>query len=228
MQITSEDQQITDEDQKWVCFHCIEEPCLSFQLQICPSRSCSYCGKFAPAWTLQEVADAIFVVLEEHFQQVSWDSPFSREIGNDVAWVIGSTAEISDSALIEDVRELCEEMATSEMEYYEIPDPGPYSRDSEYIETPIDTHSWSSKWRNFEISLKEQSRFFNEDARKTLEEIFSDIDTLVSKDGERVLTQAGPGRDIPELFRARNFYDIDELARALVIPPFLEGFKSRA
>ncbi|WP_430414433.1 RES family NAD+ phosphorylase [Marinobacter adhaerens] len=216
--MTPEDDELTDDDEKWVCFHCIEESCLSSQIQMCPSQSCSYCGTFAPAWTLQAVAEAIFVVLEEHFQQVSGDSPFTREIGDDVVWAIGSTAEISDEALIEDVRELCEEMATSEMEYYEIPDPGPYSRDSEYIETPIDTYSWSSKWQDFETILKEQSRFFNEDARKILEEIFSDIDTLISKTGERVLTQAGPDTDIPELFRARNFYDIDELARALGSP----------
>jgi hypothetical protein len=218
MQITSEDEQLIDDDEKWVCFECVGEACLSGQIQTSISRSCSYCGKFAPAWTLQAVAEAIFVVLEEHFQQVSGDSPFSREIGDDVAWVIGSTAEISDEALIDDVRELCEDMATSGMEYYEIPDPGPYSQDSEYIETQIDTYSWSSKWRNFETILKEQSRFFSQDARKILEEIFADIDTLVSEEGERVLTHAGPGTDIPELFRARNFYDIDELARALGSP----------
>lgn len=218
MQITGEGEKLTDEDEKWVCFHCIDEPCLNSRIQICASRSCSYCGNFAPAWTLQEVAEAIFVVLEEHYQQVSWESPFSREIGNDVAWIIGLTAEISDDDLIEDVREICEEMAVSEMEYYEIPDPGPYSPDSEYIETPVDTYSWSSKWRDFETILKEQSRFFNQNARKILEEIFADIDTLVSREGVPVLTKAGPGTDIPELFRARNFYDIDELARALGSP----------
>lgn len=218
MQITGEYEQLTDEDEKWVCFCCVDEACLRSQIQMYPSHSCSYCGKFAPAWTLQDVAEAIFVVLEEHFQQVSGDSPFTREIGDDVAWAIGSTAEISDEALIEDVRELCEEMATSEMEYYEIPDPGPYSTDSEYIERPTDTYSWSSKWRDFEIILKEQSRFFNQDASKILEEIFADIETLVSKEGEPVLTQAGPDTDIPVLFRARNFYDIDELAKALGSP----------
>jgi hypothetical protein len=159
---------------------------------MCPSHSCSYCGTFAPAWTLQAVSEAIFVVLEEHFQQVSGESPFSREIGNDVAWTIGFSAEISDGALIEDVRELCEDMATSGMEYYEISDPSPYSQESEYIETPIDTYSWSSKWRYFETILKEQSRFFNQDARKILEEIFADIDILVSNEGEPVLTHAGP------------------------------------
>lgn len=218
MQITGEGEQLTNDDEKWVCFHCVDEPYLSSQIQICPSHSCSYCGKFAPAWTLQDIAEAIFVVLEEHYQQISWESPFSREIGNDVAWIIGATAELSDDHLIEDVRELCEEMATSGMEYDEIPDPGPYSQYSEYIETAIDTYSWSSKWRDFEASLKEQSRFFNQDAREILEEIFADIDTLVSKEGEPVLTQAGPSTDIPELFRARNFYDIDELARALGSP----------
>jgi hypothetical protein len=218
MQITCEDEQLIDDDENWVCFHCIDESCLSFQIQMCPSHSCSYCGTFAPAWTLQAVSEAIFVVLEEHFQQASGESPFTREIGNDVAWTIGSSAEISDGALIEDVRELCEDMATSGMEYYEISDPSPYSKESEYIETPIDTYSWSSKWRYFETILKEQSRFFNQDARKILEEIFAEIDTLVSNEGEPVLTHAGPGTDIPELFRARNFYDIDELARALGSP----------
>lgn len=219
MRITSEDERLTDDDEKWVCFHCIDEPCLSSQIQICPSHSCSYCGKFAPAWTLQSVAEAIFVVVEEHFHQVSWDSsPFNQEIGSEVAWVIGSTAEISDHALIEDVRELCEEMATSEMEYYEIPDPAPYSQESEYVETPTDTFSWSSKWRDLQTILEEQSRFFNQEARSILEEIFADIDTLVSKEGEPVLTPAGPNTGIPELFRARNFHDIDELARALGTP----------
>ncbi|MGQ7274924.1 RES domain-containing protein [Marinobacter sp. V034] len=217
--MTPEDDELTGDNEKWVCFHCVEESCLSSQIQICPSRSCSYCGKFAPSWTLQAVAEAIFVVVEEHFRQVPWDpSPFNKEIGSEVAWVIGSTAEISDDALIEDVRELCEEMATSKMEYYEIPDPAPYSQESEYVEMPTDTYSWSSKWRDFQTILKEQSRFFNQEARNILEEIFTDIDTLVSEEGEPVLTLAGPNTGIPELFRARNFYDIDELARALGTP----------
>lgn len=218
MESPSEQEQFIDEAETWVCFQCVGEPSLKAQIQKSGAQPCNYCGKLAPAWTFLDVASAIFSVIEEHYQLVRSESPFYLEEGEGVADVIAIVADLSDDKLIDDVREQCEDLATTGMDDFDIPDSGPYAEDSEYAETPIDTYVWSQKWRDFETILKERTRFFSDEAKKILEDIFADIETLISNEGDSVLTRIGPGTEIPELFRARNFYDVDKLTGALGSP----------
>ena len=73
-------------------------------------------------------------------------------------------------------------------------------------------------WRGFENLVKTEARFFSRTAANQLTSIFDGMDELRTRDGRRVVVDAGPGTGLDSLYRARVFQSDDKLRAALGRP----------
>ena len=73
-------------------------------------------------------------------------------------------------------------------------------------------------WARLEDSLKTQSRFINRTATRYLASIFAGLNELETRDGRRLVVDAGPGAAFHAIYRARVFESDERLEAALARP----------
>ncbi len=217
---------------KCICSKCVGEDYLSKEILHKGNPSvCSYCGRAEEmTWSIGNLADKVDVAFQEHFVRTPSEpsdmdsyllnapdstSEWTRE-GEPTADAIMGAAEIPGEAAA-DVQEILKDRhydidaaligGESDFEscaYYERINPG--------------ATAWDQEWRSFEHTLKFEARFFSRIGAKHLAAIFNGIDALKTYDGNPVVVEAGPSREIHQLFRARVFQSDDKLEEALCLP----------
>ena len=193
-----------------VCADCIGEDYLHEQIMRGGVVGhCDYCqSEDNPTIELDELAEQIHSVLEEHFQMTSpepegldyiaakhgyWEQP-----GDPVTHIIMNLIDSSEE-LAKAIRE-CLSDQYDPLGKDAMSDPCPYADDSQYEERPIDTYAFQESWSSFRQGILSRSRFFNQEAKSALDHLFQDVTQLETYTGDPVVRVLSPGDSI---FRAR-------------------------
>jgi hypothetical protein len=209
-----------------ICAHCVGERYLSALIEReGDAAACSYCERVGQTMTMGDFATRVETALGQHYRQTSsepegidylaakeglWIQP-----GSPAAEVIAIIAKI-DSAPAQDVlailadRNYDHDAAAAGLQ-------GPYDDEAQYEEAAVDVEALQAQWDQFQRTLQTESRLFNREAYRTLNSMFSDLKDHKASGGS-VLTEAGPGKEISVLHRARVFQSSKGLKRALERP----------
>ena len=214
-----------------ICFNCIEEGFLKNQVsKKGRRRKCSYCTRIVKCYSVEELSELVETAFKEHYHR-TWDQPTSFESamladkefnydwerhGEEVVPAITNAAEIPEAATC-DIQKILE-AKFSDFEADAMGEETEFSTDSYYEESGINDAQWQDEWREFEHSLKTETRFFSQSASALLKSVFAGIDTMQTRDGRSLIVDAGPGTKFSTIFRARSFQLDEKLQLALARP----------
>jgi hypothetical protein len=218
-------------EEKCICFACVGESHLSDLIHTAgKAQPCSYCGEIREAIGIEELADRVEGAFNRHYQQTSTE-PNDYEFmlmrdressyewdrhGEPIVWAIVNAADVTET-IAQDVQQILEERHAS-FDADAMGEETPFSGDSYYEEVKADDVDLRHEWRNFETSLKTESRFFNKGAEAVLSALFEGLTDHQTFAGERVVVDAGPRTKIKSLFRARAFQSETMLTEAMKRP----------
>ncbi len=217
-----------DSDSKYTCFSCIGDQFLSDEVkQKGIPALCSYCSHTREALGLDELADRIHGVFQEHFERApdepDWlDSIFLREgmLGDwmpDGERVVDVISEIA--RLPEEIAEDLADLLSGRFHYWAIKEGGedPYDSEAYYEERSPDDRDFRYSWKSFCDEIMYRERIFPENAEPVLQEIFGDLSTLKTYDGTPVVREVNPSDEFP-IWRARTAQSKKELIAILKNP----------
>src|SRR5437016_3397297 len=211
-----------------ICSSCIGDEYLKAEVERDGDReTCSYCGKTAKTIAIGDLADRVASALDEHFYQTSTEAEGIEYLalkeggdwerhGQPITWVIGEAAVI-DEEPADHVRRVLEERH-SDFEADAMGEENPFDEEAHYEETSVKDYELQEAWLHFQESLRAESRFFNPIAKRTLESIFENLAEHRTHDGKSSIVDAGPGREISGLYRARVFQSRKKLETAIKRP----------
>ena len=221
-----------DPDETWICSKCINEPFLSADIEADGTlHPCDYCGVNQACFSLRTISDLTEQAMAEHYVRTpsepseleyamirhsDSDYDWDRK-GDDIVDVIGELLKTCLEAAT-DIQQLLEERH-SDLEAAQMGEECEFATNSRYEERgKVDTGHFDSMWERFVTSLKTESRYINHSVNETLDGIFHDVENLQSSGEKTVIINAGPGTEIPFLYRARWCRTHDEMESLLVTP----------
>lgn len=218
-------------EDKCVCACCIGEEFLSGEIRSTGEKMpCDYCSnKDVPTWDLGNIVVRVHSAIEEHYKQTPDEPSEFERVMVDELWyregcpiieTIEELAEVS-SEIAEDIRAELDDWYPGDSDSLDYGAEPPYCLEAHYQERDIDTFEWDRQWENLEFALKEKSRFFNNQAAEILDEIFSNIHSLPTRNGLQIVETAGPGSNHTQLFRARAFQSDSDVKKAIERPDIL-------
>lgn len=210
-----------------LCAQCVDDPWLDSEIRKSGTRrSCSYCGRRVKTINLAAVAQLVDEAMTSLFLRTpagptGWEVFLQAEgrwqrDGDDVLTVITEVAGV-DRKIAEDIRVILHDQHY-DLERAQIGEEGPYDRGARYARRGLDDRDWDLRWRRFVLELRERARFFSVQTEKMLEQVFRDVHSLRTYEGQPAVVDAGPGKSIDHLFRARLFDDNRALMTALETP----------
>ena len=193
-----------------ICYVCIKEKVLAAEvLARGMIGCCRYCGETRRAIPMDDLADRVHQVLQEHFAPMSEDPTDGYEHyrfidgywepdGELLVWVVGGLVEV-DQEIADDLVELL----AAGYEPTEYGEYGPYASDLLFRERDADAHEFQEMWALFRRETTSRARFFSTRAAAILEDVFGDLNDLEALDGRPVIREMGPGREDRYVWRGR-------------------------
>lgn len=220
-----------DEDQKRICAECVGEAFLSQQIEKDgDAGECSYCGETLACISIEELADHVEAAFGDHYVRTanypdSWQERAMADRESDYVWEREGQPvleAIEDAAVVPseaaaDVLEVLDDRH-GDFDLAAMGEETEFSSDSHYEEKGASPQAWHEEWRGFEQSLKTEARFFSRSAAELLGRVFGQIDTLRTNPRRPLIVDAGPGRKLTHLYRARVFQSEERLEEALRRP----------
>lgn len=218
----------TELEDNRICTSCIGDDYLKAEVERTGDpKACSYCGKTAKTIAIGDLADLVDSALEDHYYQTSTEPEgveylMAKEVGGwdrhgePITSVIAEAVKIDDEPA-DHVRRVLEERHY-DFDAAAAGEENPFDEEAHYEEKSVEDYELQEAWLNFQESLKSESRFFNSDAQSTLDSIFENLAKLRTHDGRSALVDAGPGREISGLYRARVFQSREKLEAAVKRP----------
>jgi len=214
---------------KHICFACVGEEFLRAEIEKeGEAATCAYCGKQRKSISIEQLADRVEGAFEEHYRRTSTepssleymmlkegDYDWDRE-GEPAVWAIANAAEIEEAPAT-DVQKVLEERH-SDFDMAAMGEECEFDSEAYYEEKGPNDIEFREEWWGFEQSLKTETRFFNKRAQATLGSVFEGLADHETRDGRRVVIQAGPGLALSSLYRARVFQSSEPLEKALERP----------
>ena len=212
----------------YVCAGCIGDKLLAQQVSRDGTLTkCGYCSLTCHALTIEELSKRIHTEMEEHFEltprwpiepdEVLLDQEHSWERrGNYVAEVIATVAGLN-TTIADDVRA----HLSDRFGYLANPHEGeedPYNPSASYEERQTDTADFRRTWSDFRDEIQSRTRFFGAGTKSRLDEIFADLDSLITYYGEQVIREIQPGDNASFIWRGRTAYSQGELESILKSP----------
>ncbi len=206
----------------YVCHDCISDPFLVKVVRAEGTRvACSYCNAVGEALPVDDLAQRIHEVLQEHFELTS-----SQPIGHEYALAKEGLWERAGDLVehvIADITGLGGEIVTDVMEllssrygYRAIKDgeENPYSSDACYEEKGTE----DSAWKTFCEQIRSHGRFFNTYAEDELKYIFDDLGTQKTFRSKPVIREINPNSESGYIWRGRTAQSSKELEAILKSP----------
>jgi len=200
---------------KNICHECVGEDFLNDQIRREGKRGkCTYCKKSRKVKKLKWLAESIHQAMEQHFHLTS-DEPSALEYaisrdkesnyewerrGVSVDFIIQELAEVNEHIAKDMQQYLMDEFGPEPNEYYE---EDPFGGEAQYEESRPDDQRFQESWNYFRKEVATQARFFSRSAEEVLNELFGDIGTLKTIDGDSVVKSTGPTCKDRFLYRAR-------------------------
>jgi hypothetical protein len=192
------------EDADLVCWKCVEHPILrSWLRERGYGGTCSFCGKRRIACPLLTLAQRIDEVIREFYKPAKETAHVVAESDNPQYWADGTPA----NELIQEIAGVEPDLADaidgylSDLEQHDVRDGGDAYYDGVPLEH-IDTfpEEFMETWRYLEGRLKHKVRFFDEEGKRLLDELFGKLSSLAG--GKAILT-VEPAGEFPVFYRAR-------------------------
>lgn len=215
-----------DDNDVYICHKCVGDAYLKDE--ICSEgreRACEFCGQARKAWPVEELAERVQVVIEEHFRVTPSDPwgegvAYDKEIGwerrgEPVADLIAEIAQL-DSKAAEAVRECLSEKTS--WDAYEGGYEDPFGDEAYYEEGKPDTYDLRESWDFFRREIKTRSRFFGQHAQRALDKIFGDLSSLKTWQGTPAIKEILPTDEARFFYRARIAYSESDLHEFLSEP----------
>ena len=142
-----------------LCYHCINDDFLkSLVLKNGDVAVCDFCRKTAQVYKLGILAEMIDKVFDSHYIMSFAEPPDYDQDGMSSAQAITEVAGIPEKAA-EQIREILEDQYYDYDSMYD-GEAIPYSSDTYYTESSIDTDDLEKQWLEFEQMLKCEARYF--------------------------------------------------------------------
>ena len=210
-----------------LCSECVREPYLRAEIEERGQAGvCFYCDGEGKTFSIEEMAEETEAAFGEHFYRTPIDpSDYDYAMmedrdwyrdGDPVADVIGESAGIEPQPA-GDIRVVLFERHF-DMELAQMGEENPFDECAHYAAKEVDDAESQEGWLDFEQSLKTQARYFNYSAQETLRSIFEGITQHKTDDGRPIIVEAGPGRQLAAVYRARVFQSYKRLDEALRRP----------
>jgi RES domain len=195
-----------DTKDRRLCSACVGEPRLRAEVEgNGQNGTCSYCNRAGKTFSIDQAADRIESVLTNFCYLAA------RELGEGgpVADMIDDLAKIGPEAAEDVRRALAEQDAASHC----------FDPDAHYgMRESVDVCDLESDWRDFESSLKHESRYFNRHGEKLFSFLFEGMDRHKTTYEDQIVVKAGPGTKYSVVYRARQFEGEEDLRRAMERP----------
>lgn len=220
-----------DDGQRHICLECAGESYLAEEIEkICKVEKCAYCDQTQACIAVEELADRIEAAFEDHYvrtsdQPNSWQQSLLSDRESEYEWERDGQPVLD---AIEEAAAIPHEAARdvlgilngrhNDFESAKMGEETEFSFDSYYEEKGTSALVWHEEWRVFEQSLKTEARFFSRSASQLLARVFGNIDALKTKPRHPLVVDAGPGRRLTHLYRARVFQSDEKLEEALCRP----------
>lgn len=201
----------------YVCLACLMDNYLRDHLAQGPNP-CDFCGAPGPTVGLGAISEACERVLGELFVVVHENSPVTRKhrlpkVGSSLTTIVEKLGAVGPQAL--------QALANATLERWALRgSKGPYTQDNQpWFHIRNDLHApVSVAWAGMERSLREEARYLNPHAQQLLTSVLGGIHADTDGKGNPVVIEAGPGREIRRLVRARVFESQEAIADALSHP----------
>jgi len=229
----TEDVDTEDAKLRLICCDCVGEVFLSNEIESSgQDGNCHYCGGVGKTFTLEQFADRISRAFGQHYERTDpnptgFEYAMMRDKESTYDWsrhgelvtdVIQETALIDEQPAIDIQQILRDENAGDPTDWSG--EEQEFDDESHYEPKKFDDKTWQREWRQFERSLKTESRFFSEEARAHLTRLFDGVATMRTQSGAGVIVEAGPEEEltIHGFYRARAFESWSKLETALTDP----------
>ena len=210
-----------------LCSECVRDEFLRTEIEREGTRStCYYCAQSGITITIEEMADRVETAFERHYYHTdtetsSTDYTAMREgywerDGEPVADLIGSASGV-DEAPAEDVRQVLE-YRHEDFDRDQMGEEGPFDEEAHYAEKALESTEFLENWSYFKKSLLTEARFFNAKSEAILQSVFDGLTDHKARNGKTIIVAAGPGTEMPVLYRARVFQSVPLLLEALKHP----------
>ncbi len=218
-----------EDAEKRICYRCIGNGYLSVEVEANGTPiKCSYCISAEASISLDDLANRVQCVIEEHFERTpsepNWmDSILIREGMIDVWLPDGQQVKY----LIMDITDTAEEVARDvadilsanyEHRAKKYGDENPYDSETHYEERGPNDSRFRLSWELFCYEIMYKERFFPRSAEPVLGEIFEDLPSLTTYDGTPVVREVTPLDSDFSIWRARTAQSDEELKKILESP----------
>ena len=187
----------------YVCHDCIDDPFLVKVVRAEGTRvACSYCNAVGEALPVDDLAQRIHEVLQDHFELTQ---PIGHEYALEGLW---ERAGDLVQYVIADIAGVSEEIATDVMELLsdlygdravKDGEENPYDSGACYEEREME----DCAWKTFCDQIRTHGRFFNTYAEEALTYIFGDLGMHKSFRGKSVIREISPGSESGYIWRGR-------------------------
>ena len=194
------------------------------------NRICSYCDRIGQTFLLDEISERVKVAFKDHFIRTADEpSPFEyallkdKEIeyewereGEPTVYAIMNAADIPEEA----AKHVQEILADNHYDFDKaaMGEESDFSRDAYYAEIMPGDEEWQKGWKDFERTIKSESRFFSSISAEQLNRVFDRIDQMQTRMDQPLIVSAGPGTELTHFHRARIFQSDEKLRSALIRP----------
>lgn len=219
----------TDElSSKRICHECIGEKFLSRQIEDNGKvKKCSYCSISKRTIRVTDLADKIQTVFEQLYERTSeypdsYQEAMFKDKESTYEWERegdGTVDAIEELVSVE--REIAEDIQKILADRFysrsaeEIGEETEFNDSIQYEYKGVSAKVWEDEWREFENSLKTESRYFNQPGEAYLNRVFDGIDQLKTGNGEPVIVVAGKSHKLKAIYRSRCFQSAESLRLAL-------------
>ena len=217
--------------EKLVCSGCVGEEFLKGTIRKDGEVGvCSFCGKRRKAVSIEVLADEFEGAFERHYYRTS-DEPDGYEYmllkdpesnydfdrhGDPVLDIIQEIGEVSETVAGDILEVLGERHGNYEAD--KMGEETDFASDSYYSLRKTNIAERHSEWRDVQVSVQTESRYFNFTAERFLDDVFLELGEDGTRDGGKAIVEAGPDTPLAVLFRARVFQNEASLEAALKRP----------
>jgi hypothetical protein len=202
-----------------VCSECVEDQFLRAKIEKeGQSGICFYCELNGKTFSIDQPADLVKIALSELFELTTANPLDHKESG----YLAGQrVADVINDAGIwyvatEDILKVLAERLGQDENYAE---QGAFDENARYSKRrSVNDWDFEDHWLDFESSLKTEARYFNRLAGEHLASIFEGIGEHKTKTGRPIVVEAGPGKELAVLYRARVFQEMAKFEEAMKRP----------
>lgn len=203
-----------DDEAMRICHHCVGDKVLKREIRHDGvAGKCSDCGKVHASWTIEQLAERIRPVFELH-HQLTPTHPDEMEDSMLRHGMMNGWDRKGDPAgeLLQLFAGLSEETANAVVEalaegpgysMFDVDTEDPFGGDALYVTSDFDVSEVGRQWDYLEKQVHHQARFFNNDVRGYLGEMFQGIEAKQTFGATSVIRVIQPGAPRAHVYRAR-------------------------